>query len=52
MNTNEPLALLGGLSPKTFMQRHWHKKPLVIRQAIPGFTPPLDRADLLELAAQ
>lgn len=52
MNTNEPLALLGGLSPKTFMQRHWHKKPLVIRQAIPGFAPPLDRADLLELAAQ
>lgn len=52
MNINEPLALLGGLSPKTFMQRHWHKKPLVIRQAMPGFEPPVDRADLLELAAQ
>ena len=52
MNIQEPLALLGGLSPKTFMQRHWHKKPLVIRQAIPGFVPPVDRADLLELAAQ
>jgi 50S ribosomal protein L16 3-hydroxylase len=52
MNINEPLQLLGGLSPKTFMQRHWQKKPLVIRQAIPGFQPPLDRADLVDLAAQ
>jgi 50S ribosomal protein L16 3-hydroxylase len=52
MNTDEPLALLGGLSAKTFMQRHWQKKPLVIRQAIPGFAAPVLRADLLELAAQ
>ena len=52
MNVHEPLALLGGLSPATFMQRHWHKKPLVIRQALPGFVPPLDRADLIALAAQ
>ncbi len=52
MNINEPLQLLGGLTPTTFMQRHWQKKPLVIRQAIPGFEPPLDRTDLLDLAAQ
>ncbi|MBC7617468.1 MAG: cupin domain-containing protein [Candidatus Saccharibacteria bacterium] len=52
MNVHEPLALLGGLSPATFMQRHWHKKPLVIRQALPGFVPPLDRADLIALAAR
>ncbi len=52
MNINEPLQLLGGLTPKTFMQRHWQKKPLVIRQAIPGFQLPLDRADLVDLAAQ
>lgn len=52
MNINEPLQLLGGLSPKTFMQRNWHKKPLVIRQAIPGFVPPVDRAGLLDMAAQ
>lgn len=51
MNTDEPLPLLGGLTPKAFMQRHWHKKPLVIRQAIPGFTPPLDRTALFDLAA-
>lgn len=52
MNIDEPLQLLGGLAPKTFMQRHWQKKPLVIRQAIPGFIPPLSRADLFDLAAQ
>ncbi len=52
MNINTHLVLLGGLSAATFMQRHWHKKPLVIRQAIPDFEPPLDRADLVALAAQ
>ena len=51
MNIDQPLQLLGGLAPKTFMQRHWQKKPLVIRQAIPGFQAPLDRTDLLSLAA-
>lgn len=52
MNINDPLTLLGGLSPQTFMRRHWQKKPLVIRQAIPHFTPPVDRSGLLDLAAQ
>ncbi len=51
MNIQEPLQLLGGLSPETFMQRHWEKKPLLIRQAIPGFAPILDRTELLDLAA-
>ncbi|CAM8647984.1 COG2850 Uncharacterized conserved protein [Comamonadaceae bacterium] len=52
MNIQTPLQLLGGISPETFMQRYWHKKPLVIRQAIPGFVPLLERIELLELAAQ
>ena len=52
MDTSQPLALLGGLSPDQFMKRHWHKKPLLIRQAIPGFSPLLDRAELMGLAAQ
>lgn len=34
------------------MRRHWQKKPLLIRAAIPGFAPILDRSALLELAAQ
>jgi 50S ribosomal protein L16 3-hydroxylase len=49
---NQPTPLLGGLTPEQFMRRHWQKKPLLIRQAIAGFAPLLDRAALFELAAQ
>jgi 50S ribosomal protein L16 3-hydroxylase len=52
MNITTPLQLLGGLSPETFMRRYWEKKPLLIRAAIPGFKPLLDRAELIDLAAQ
>jgi len=52
MDINQPLPLLGGLSAAQFMRRHWQKKPLLIRQAIPGFVPPLSRAALFDLASQ
>lgn len=52
MHTDLPLALLGGLSPEQFMRRHWQKKPLLVRQAMPGFAPPVSRARLFDLAAQ
>lgn len=52
MNITQALPLLGGLSPAAFMKRHWHKKPLLIRQAIPGFQPLLERRALFDLAAQ
>lgn len=52
MNTAQPLALLGGMSPSQFMQRHWQKKPLLVRQAIPGFVPCVGRSDLVRLAGQ
>ena len=51
MDVNQPLALLGGLSPAQFMRRHWQKKPLLVRQAIPGFQPFLNRAGLVKMAA-
>lgn len=47
-----PLVLLGGLSPQQFMSRYWQKKPLLIRQAVPGVKPPIDRPTLFDLAAQ
>ncbi len=50
MNLNEPMPLLGGLSPVQFMRRHWQKKPLLVRQAWPGVQPPLTRAALFKLA--
>lgn len=52
MNTEQPLALLGGLTSNQFMKRHWQKKPLLVRNAIPGFVPCLDRAELVALAGQ
>ena len=52
MNSNIPLTLLGGLSPSQFMRRHWQKKPLLVRQAVPGFQSPLQWADLKRLAGQ
>jgi 50S ribosomal protein L16 3-hydroxylase len=50
MDITQPLALLGGLSPRQFMSRHWQKKPLLVRAAIPGFTPLLPRTQLFALA--
>ncbi|WP_151447462.1 ribosomal protein uL16 3-hydroxylase [Lacisediminimonas profundi] len=44
------LTLLGGLTPASFLKEYWHKKPLLIRQAIPGFTAPLSRDELFALA--
>ncbi|NMM87733.1 cupin [Rhodococcus sp. SRB_17] len=52
MDIHHPLALLGGLTPTQFMRRHWQKKPLLVRQAIPGFQPALSRAQLFALAGQ
>lgn len=52
MDVTQPLALLGGLSPAQFMKRHWQKKPLLVRQAVPGIRPLLDRKALFALAGQ
>jgi 50S ribosomal protein L16 3-hydroxylase len=46
------LQLLGNLSPDQFLRDYWHKKPLLIRQAIPGFKPLLKFDQLAELARQ
>jgi 50S ribosomal protein L16 3-hydroxylase len=52
LSTTQPLALLGGLSPQQFMERHWQKKPLLVRGAVPDLKPLLGRAELFELAAR
>lgn len=52
MDINTPLALLGGLTASQFMRKHWHKKPLLVRQAIPGFKPLIPRAKLLAMAGE
>ena len=50
MNPKKKLQLLGGLSPEEFMHVYWQKKPLLIRQAIKNFKPPMDRLALFDLA--
>lgn len=44
--------VLGSISPREFLQNYWQKKPLLIRQAIPGFQPVLSRDALFQLAAR
>lgn len=43
-------TLLGGLSASRFLREYWQKKPLLIRQAIPGFRGLLGPQQLLQLA--
>lgn len=52
MDTTRPLPLLGGLTPDRFMKRHWQKKPLLVRNAVPGLEPVLAPRDLFALAAR
>ncbi len=52
MDVTSALPLLGGLTPQQFMRRHWQKKPLLVRQAMPGFRPVLERAALFRLAGE
>ncbi|HQN64083.1 MAG TPA: cupin domain-containing protein [Methylophilus sp.] len=46
------MQLLNGLSPQQFLDEYWQKKPLLIRQAIPGFTGLLSPNDLAGLACE
>ena len=46
------LRLLGGLTPRTFLRRHWQKLPLFVRGALPAFRGVLDEHALAALAAR
>lgn len=45
-------ALLGGLTPRVFLERYWQKRPLLIREAFPRFIPPLSADELAGLACE
>ncbi len=45
-------ALLGGLSPKVFLRRHWQKRPLLVRGALPGFRGVIEKRALFALASR
>lgn len=48
---SQALELLGGLTAHAFMQRHWQRQPLLVRQAVRD-APFVDRRTLFELASR
>jgi 50S ribosomal protein L16 3-hydroxylase len=45
-------SILGGLSPAAFLRDYWQKRPLLVRQAFPGFKGIIDRDRFLSLATR
>ena len=41
---------LRDIAPERFLRDYWQRKPLLLRQALPGFASPLSRAELFALA--
>ncbi len=52
MAPDTPLQLLGGLTPREFLRDYWQQKPLLIRQAIPGYQSPLSPDELAGLSLE
>ena len=50
MNPDQPIALLGGISPAAFMKTYWQRKPLLVRQAFQDFKPPLSKSALRKMS--
>lgn len=46
------MSLLAGLTPDVFLRRHWQKRPLVARAALPAARALLTREQLFRLAAR
>lgn len=47
-----PEQLLGGLAPEDFLRDYWQKRPLLVRQALPGFGGQLGPDGLKRLACR
>jgi 50S ribosomal protein L16 3-hydroxylase len=52
MRNDRPSRLLGGLTERQFLQRHWQKEPLLVRGAIEGFVSPISPQELAGLACE
>ena len=50
MKSNHPI--LGDLTADQFLAEYWQKKPLLIRNAIPNFEPPINGDDLAGLSLE
>src|SRR5690606_35991504 len=47
-----PMLNWGGIDVDHFLKEYWQKKPLLIRNAFPGFESPIDPDDLAGLACE
>ena len=52
MNPDTPLQLLDGLTAREFLRDYWQQKPLLIRQALPGFESPITPDELAGLSLE
>ncbi|MFD1259943.1 ribosomal protein uL16 3-hydroxylase [Entomomonas asaccharolytica] len=52
MQIDQPLTLLGGISPSTFMQEYWQRKPLLVRGAFTNFKNPINPDELAGLSLE
>ena len=41
-----------GMAPRAFLRDYWHKRPLLVRGAFPGYTSPVEPEDLAGLACE
>ena len=49
---SKPHPLLGKLTADEFLANYWQKRPLLIRDAIPNFEPPIDGDDLAGMSLE
>lgn len=48
----QPLTMLGDIPVEQFLSEYWQKKPLLVRNAFPGFRSPLSPEELAGLAME
>lgn len=46
------MGVLGDTTPAEFLREYWQQKPLLIREALPGYPPPLTADELAGLALE
>jgi 50S ribosomal protein L16 3-hydroxylase len=52
VTNNKTFTVLGHISAEQFLQDYWQKQPLLIRDAIPGYTAPVSPDELAGLACE
>ncbi|MGD8568394.1 MAG: cupin domain-containing protein [Gammaproteobacteria bacterium] len=52
MTNNKTFPVLGRISAEQFLRDYWQKQPLLIRDAIPGYTTPVSPDELAGLACE